>query len=55
MDFDEFYQSAARMLDEREQVLYAHLLRLVDGDKDLFRQIKERLISEGRAKQGFPS
>ena len=53
MDFDKFYQSAARMLDEREQVLYAHLLRLVDGDKDLFRQIKERLIAEGRAKDQF--
>lgn len=49
MNVHDAFQSATQLLKQREQLLYGHLLRLVDGDKELFRAVKERLISEGLA------
>ena len=37
------------MLEQRGQLLNGHLFRLVEGDAELFRQVRERLISDGVA------
>ena len=37
------------MLEQRGQLLNGHLFRLVEGDAELFRQVRERLISDGIA------
>lgn len=49
MDFESAWESAIRMLDERGQLLNGHLFRLVEGDDQLFRQIRSRLIEDGIA------
>lgn len=49
MTLDEAVREADRLLAQRGQLLNGHLLRLVDGDKDLFRDVRERLIHDGIA------
>ena len=49
MTVDEACLTAARMLEERGQLLNGHLLRLVEGDKSLFREVRDALIRTGRA------
>ena len=49
MTIDEACQAAARMLEERGQLLNGHLLRLVNGDKSLFRDVRDALIQTGQA------
>ena len=49
MTFEEAHRTAAALLQQRGQMLNGHLLRLVDGDKDLFRNVRESLIREGLA------
>ena len=49
MTIDEACHAAARLLDERGQLLNGHLLRLVDGDKSLFREVRDALIRTGQA------
>lgn len=49
MTLDEAFQAAVQLLEQRGQLLNGHLFRLVDGDKDLFRDVRERLIAEGLA------
>ena len=49
MTVDEACLAAARMLEERGQLLNGHLLRLVEGDKSLFREVRDALIRTGQA------
>lgn len=49
MTLDEAILAAAQLLKQRGQLLNGHLLRLVDGDKELFREVRERLIDDGIA------
>jgi hypothetical protein len=49
MTFDEAYAAACRLLDERGQLLNAHLFRLVASDKELFREVRDQLIRSGVA------
>lgn len=49
MTFDEAYVAAAELLAQREQLLNGHLLRLVDGDKAMFAQVRVALIRAGLA------
>jgi hypothetical protein len=49
MTSEEAFLMAAQLLDERGQLLNAHLFRLVDGDKELFREVRDRLVSLGKA------
>lgn len=49
MTLDEAFHAAAQLLQERGQLLNGHLLRLVDGDKQLFDDVRRRLIQEGVA------
>lgn len=49
MTLDEAFQTAAQLLIQRGQLLNGHLLRLVEGDKELFREVRERLIQQGIA------
>ncbi len=49
MTIDEACQAASRLLEERGQLLNGHLLRLVEGDKSLFRDVREALIRTGHA------
>lgn len=49
MTLDEAVHAAEQLLAQRGQLLNGHLLRLVDGDKELFRDVRERLIAEGIA------
>lgn len=51
--FDEAFPTAAKLLDERGLLLNAQLLRLVDGDESLFRELREGLIFEGLAEDRF--
>ncbi len=44
MTIDDAVAMAVRLLDERGQLLNGHLLRLVEGDKNLFREVRERLL-----------
>jgi hypothetical protein len=46
---DEACLTAARLLEERGQLMNGHLLRLVDGDKSLFREVRDALIRTGKA------
>ena len=50
MTFDEAYVAAAELLVKREQLLNGHLLRLVDGDKALYSELRVALIRDGLAK-----
>ena len=49
MTIDEACQAASRLLEERGQLLNGHLLRIVEGDKSLFRDVREALIRTGHA------
>lgn len=49
MTFDEAYVAAAELLAQREQLLNGHLLRLVEGDKALFAEVRLALIRQGLA------
>ena len=49
MTIDEACQAAARLLNERGQLLNGHLLRLVDGNKVLFGEVRDALIRTGQA------
>ena len=49
MTFDEAYVAAAELLVKREQLLNGHLLRLVDGDKALYSELRVALIRDGLA------
>ncbi len=49
MTVDEACLTAARLLEERGQLLNGHLLRLVNGDKSLFREVRDALIRTGQA------
>ncbi|WP_010584652.1 hypothetical protein [Schlesneria paludicola] len=49
MTLDDAYEAAARLLDERGQLLNAHLYRLVESNPELFRDVRERLIETGIA------
>jgi hypothetical protein len=49
MMFEEARRAAAELLQEREQLLNGHLMRLVNKDKDLFRDVRQSLIKEGIA------
>lgn len=51
--FDEAFPAAAKLLDERGLLLNAQLLRMVDGDESLFREIREGLIFDGLAEDRF--
>lgn len=53
MDFTSAWEAAIRMLDERGQLLNGHLFRLVEGDDQLFRQVRSQLIDEGFAEERF--
>ena len=49
MTIDEGCRAAAKLIDERGQLLNGHLLRLVEGDKVLFREVRDTLIRTGQA------
>ena len=49
MNSEETFIAATRLLGERGQLLNAHLFRLVEGDKTLFREIRDRLVESGVA------
>ena len=49
MTLDEAIEAAGQLLEQRGQLLNGHLLRLVEGDKELFREVRERLIVAGIA------
>ena len=51
--FDEAFPAAAKLLDERGLLLNAQLLRMVDGDDSLFRELREGLIFDGLAEDRF--
>ena len=51
--FDEAYLAATKRLDERGQLLNVELLRLVDQDEELLREIRETLIFHGIATDRF--
>ena len=51
MTLDEAIQAATTLLEQRGQLLNMHLIRLVEGDKDLFREVRERLIQDGLAEE----
>ena len=51
--FDEAFPAAATLLDERGLLLNAQLLRMVDGDDSLFRELREGLIFDGLAEDRF--
>ena len=53
MTLDESFQVAAQCLNQQGQLLNGQLLRLLNGDKDAFREIRARLISEGLAEDRF--
>ena len=53
MDFENAWEAAVRMLDERGQLLNGHLFRLVEQNDQLFRQIRTRLIDDGIAEDRF--
>ena len=49
MTIDEAFKTAIRLLNERKQLLNVDLYRLVEQDKDKFRQLRKSLIAEGFA------
>lgn len=49
VSFEAAHDEAARLLEQRGQLLNGHLLRVVEGDKELFRQVRDALIQGGRA------
>ena len=49
MTLDEAFAAASRLLDQRGQLMNAHLFRLVEGDENLFRDVRDRLIVNGIA------
>jgi hypothetical protein len=51
--FDEAFPAAARLLAERGLLLNAQLLKAVDGDEALFREVREGLIFDGLAEDRF--
>ena len=51
MTFDDACNAAAQLLDQRGTLVNAHLLRLVSGDKGLYRQVRDYLIREGLAEE----
>ena len=53
MTQDESFQVAVQRLNQQGQLLNGQLLRLLEGDKDAFREIRARLISEGFAEDRF--
>jgi hypothetical protein len=53
MTLDESFQVAVQRLNQQGQLLNGQLLRLLEGDKDAFREIRARLISEGFAEDRF--
>ena len=53
MTLDESFQVAVQRLNQQGQLLNGQLLKLLEGDKDAFREIRARLISEGFAEDRF--
>ena len=53
MTLDESFQVAVQRLNQQGQLLNGQLLKLLGGDKDAFREIRARLISEGFAEDRF--
>ena len=53
MTLDESFQVARERLSQQGQLLNGQLLKLLDGDKDAFREVRARLISEGFAEDRF--
>lgn len=51
--FDEAFPAAAGLLEERGLLLNAQLLKVVDGDEALFREVREGLIFDGLAEDRF--
>lgn len=51
--FDEAFPTAAGLLDERGLLLNAQLLKVVEGDEALFRELREGLIFDGLAEDRF--
>ena len=51
--FDEAFPAAAGWLDERGLLLNAQLLKVVEGDEALFREVREGLIFDGLAEDRF--
>lgn len=49
MTIDDAFAAASKLLDQRGQLLNAHLLKAVEGNKDHFREVRARLIQEGLA------
>jgi hypothetical protein len=49
MTFEEAFQSARQLLDQRGQLMNVHLLRVVERDEELFREVREALIRDGIA------
>ena len=49
MTIDEAFDAAIKLLKKRGSLLNADLFRLVQRDKELFRQLRKRLIAEGFA------
>lgn len=49
MTFEEARDTAAKLLQQRGQLLNGHLLKVVHGDKELFRQVRESLLASGWA------
>jgi len=49
MTLDDAFSAAAQLLDQRGQLLNAHLLKAVQGNKDHFRDVRARLIERGLA------
>jgi hypothetical protein len=51
--FDQAFPAAVQELDERGLLLNVHLVRLVDGDQQLLRTIREALIADGLAQDRY--
>jgi hypothetical protein len=51
--FDQAFPAAVQELDERGLLLNVHLVRLVDGDQQLLRTIREALITDGLAQDRY--
>ncbi len=51
--FDEAFPAAAGLLEERGLLLNAQLLKVVEGDEALFREVREGLIFDGLAEDRF--
>ena len=46
MTFEEAYSAAARLLEQRGQLMNGHLLRLVENDKAMFSEVRSALIRD---------